>query len=293
MSETAPPYVASVIIPAYNEGGVIARCLEALGREDVGGPLEIIVAANGCTDDTVARARAFPGVTVLDLPTPGKVDALNAADAAATAFPRIYLDADIELREGALKGLVDALTTEEPRCAAPGLAFDVAGCSAGVRAYHDVFTRLPAMTQTLVGRGVYGVSRAGRARFGAFPHVQGDDLFVGRLFGPAEHVAVPGVSVVRAPRTLRSLVAVRTRVARGNTQLAGADRANLHLADAATGDFAGSTRRTVRGMVDLARRSPRLLPALAVYAGVTVAARLGARRTASATTTWDRDTSTR
>ena len=67
------------------------------------------MAANGCTDDTVARARAFPGVTVLDLPTPGKVDALNAADAAATAFPRIYLDADIELREGALKGLVDAL----------------------------------------------------------------------------------------------------------------------------------------------------------------------------------------
>lgn len=286
-------YVASVVIPAYNEGEVIARCLGALQREDVGGALQIIVAANGCTDDTVERARAFAGVTVLDLPSPGKIGALNAADTAATAYPRIYLDADIELGPGALRGLVEALTTEQARCGAPQVVFDVAGCSYPVRAYHDVFTRLPAMTTTLVGRGVYGLSAAGRARFGPFPQVQNDDLFVGRLFGPHEHVAVAGEAIVRAPRTLGNLLAVRTRVARGNAALAAADRAALGVATGNTADYSVSLGTTRRAALQLAARDPRCWPALAVYVGVTAAARLRARRTASATTTWNRDTSTR
>lgn len=304
MTETAGPGlrddaapVASVVIPAYNEGQVIARCLDSLLDDDAGGRLEIVVAANGCTDDTVEQARAFTGVTVLDLPTPGKIDALNAADAVATAFPRIYLDADIELRPGTLTALVDALTTDEPRCAAPQLAFDLEGCSYPVRAFHEVFVQLPAMTSTLVGRGVYGVSRAGRARFGAFPPIQGDDLFVGRLFTPDEHVVVDGAAIVRAPRTLEQLIAVRTRVARGNVELAQADPAALGLPPAGTatepaGDFAASTGGTARAMLDLGRHHPRALPALAVYTGVTLVARLRARRTAG-TRTWDRDTSTR
>lgn len=286
-------YVASVVIPAYNEAEVIGRCLAALHRADVGGPLEVVVAANGCTDATAERARAVPGVTVLDLPAPGKIAALNAADAVATAFPRMYLDADIELGPGALRALIEALTTDAPRCAAPRLAFDLDGCSTVVRAYHEVFTRMPAMTRTLVGRGVYGLSRAGRARFGAFPPVQNDDLFVGRLFGPDEHVAVAGTAVARAPRTLRDLLAVRTRVARGNAQLARADRASLGLAAETEADYLASTAGTVRAMLDLGRRDPRRWPPLAVYAGVTVAARLRARRTASATHTWNRDQSTR
>ena len=88
---------ASVIIPAHDEGGVIDRCLEALDEDARAGRLEVVVAANGCTDDTVERARRHTGVQVLDLPAPSKVQAINAADAVATAFPRIYLDADIVL----------------------------------------------------------------------------------------------------------------------------------------------------------------------------------------------------
>ncbi|QQS01228.1 MAG: glycosyltransferase [Austwickia sp.] len=287
----ASPY-ASVVIPAYNEGQVIGRCLAALASEEVG-PLEIVVAANGCTDDTVAAARAFPGVTVLDLPTPGKIGALNAADEVASTYPRIYLDADIELGQGALRALIDALSTDQPRCAAPQLAFDLDGCSYPVRAFHEAFLALPAMSQTLVGRGVYGVSRAGRARWGAFPQVQNDDKFVGRLFAPDEHVAVAGLSIVRAPRTLPDLIAVRTRVARGNAQLASAEHGELGVADAGAADFSASTAGTTRALARLAASTPRLWPALAAYTGVTAAARLRARRTASATSTWDRDGSTR
>ncbi|GAB76703.1 Glycosyl transferase family 2 [Austwickia chelonae] len=285
--------IASVVVPAYNEGAVIDRCLRALTAESLPGPVEIVVAANGCTDDTVARARAFAGVTVLDLPDPGKVGALNAADGVATVFPRIYLDADVELSPGTLGELVGALTFPGARCAAPELAFDLTDCTWPVRAFHRVFARLPSARETLVGRGVYGLSRSGRERFGVFPQMQGDDLFVGRLFAAGEHVCVPGRSVVRPPRDLRSLLQVRTRVARGNGQLAQASGEDLSVVAGAPADFSSSTGRTGRALADLARAEPRLWPAIGVYVGVTVVARWRARRTRHATGTWNRDQSTR
>ena len=108
-THSSPPApVASVVIPAYQEGNVVGRCLRALTAPGAP-PLEIVVAANGCTDDTVANARAVPGVAVLDLPAPGKSGALNAGDAAVGTFPRIFLDADVTLGPGALQALVAAL----------------------------------------------------------------------------------------------------------------------------------------------------------------------------------------
>ncbi|WP_116112804.1 glycosyltransferase [Austwickia chelonae] len=285
--------IASVIIPAYNEGAVIERCLRSLTAEMLPGPVEIVVAANGCTDDTVARAQAFDGVVVLDLPTPGKVGALNAADDVATVFPRIYLDADVELSPGTLGELIGALTFPEARCAAPQLTFDLTACSWPVRAFHQVFSRLPSAQDTLVGRGVYGLSRSGRERFGVFPQVQGDDLFVGRLFAPEEHLCVPGSSVIRPPQDLRSLLQVRTRVARGNEQLAQATPAGLSVAEQAPADFSSSTARTGRALAGLAYTEPRTWPALGVYVTVTAVARWRAHRTRQSTSTWNRDHSTR
>ena len=70
--------------------------------------------ANGCTDDTVAVAAARPGVRVLSLPEPGKAGALNAGDAVAVGFPRIYLDADIVLTTAAVRAVADAAGTAMP-----------------------------------------------------------------------------------------------------------------------------------------------------------------------------------
>ena len=49
----------SVVIPASNEAGRIGACLHALlAQEGVAEPVEVIVVANGCRDDTAAVARA-------------------------------------------------------------------------------------------------------------------------------------------------------------------------------------------------------------------------------------------
>lgn len=63
----------SIVIPAHNEARVIRRLLEALlvDTSDV----EIVVACNGCSDDTAAVARAIADrlpFRVIDLPEPSK-----------------------------------------------------------------------------------------------------------------------------------------------------------------------------------------------------------------------------
>ena len=89
--------LASVVIAAHNEAAVIDRCLDALLADAAPGELDVTVVANGCTDDTAAVAGTRAGVRVVDLPEPGKVAALNAGDAVAVGFPRLYLDADVVL----------------------------------------------------------------------------------------------------------------------------------------------------------------------------------------------------
>ena len=85
--------MTSVVIAAHNEGRNIGRCLDALLGGTPAGSIEVVVAANGCSDDTVAVATR-PGVVVLDLPEAGKAAALNAAERQVVSFPRVYLDAD-------------------------------------------------------------------------------------------------------------------------------------------------------------------------------------------------------
>jgi hypothetical protein len=60
--------------------------------------LDIIVVASGCTDDTAEVAGAFGHpVRVLNRPAASKPAALKAGDEAPKAFPRVYLDADVEI----------------------------------------------------------------------------------------------------------------------------------------------------------------------------------------------------
>lgn len=68
------------MIPARDESATIARCLSsvtaAAARIDL--PVCIVVAADGCLDDTVAIARAFAGVEVVELES-SNVGAARAA----------------------------------------------------------------------------------------------------------------------------------------------------------------------------------------------------------------------
>lgn len=188
---------AQVIIPAHDEGGWIADCLESLLAQDHAGPVDAIVVANGCTDDTAQRAaRMAPGfhargwrLRVEDLPQGGKTGALNHADALAGPGPRIYLDADIRMGQGLLAGIVAALAVPQPRYA--GGRLQVARADSAVsRHYARFWQRLPFVAGNVTGAGLFAVNPAGRARWGRFPQIISDDTFARLNFSAAERVLV-------------------------------------------------------------------------------------------------------
>ncbi|HLG92277.1 MAG TPA: glycosyltransferase family 2 protein [Acidimicrobiales bacterium] len=214
----------SVIIPAHNEEQLIGRCLDALLRSGPS-PIEIIVVCNGCQDRTAEVARSYGRpVSVIETSEPGKAQALNLGDRAAQGFPRVFLDADIELEGSALNELIAALGQPGVLAATVERQLDLSGCSWVVRSHYRARSRC-AYPDHLVGRGVYALSELGRSRFGAFPPLLGDDLFVQRLFRPEECATVTGHRVtVRPPVTARDLVRVKTRVAAGNLEQRRLDR---------------------------------------------------------------------
>jgi len=218
-SEAVPS--ASVVIPAHNEEAVIGRCLAALRDVGTGSDaFEVIVVANGCTDETAARAReAAPDAVVLELQVASKTGALNAGDAASRAPTRIYLDADVELTGAAVFELVRVLVEGEVACAAPRMEVDLRGRPWIVRAFYRTFLALPYGSEGLVGNGVYALSREGRSRFREFPEITADDLFVRNLFSDSERRSVETVAfTVHPPRSAHGLVSIRERTYRGNAE---------------------------------------------------------------------------
>ena len=104
------PAVVSVVVPAHNEARVIGRLLGPLVSAVRPGDLDVIVVANGCTDDTAEVAAAFgPPVRVVSIPVASKRAALVAGDEAAQDFPRLYVDADVELGAEDVRALDEAL----------------------------------------------------------------------------------------------------------------------------------------------------------------------------------------
>jgi glycosyltransferase involved in cell wall biosynthesis len=270
--------IASVIIPAHDEESVIARCLTRLLADAAPGELEVIVVANGCSDRTAEVARdATPDATVLDLEVASKTAALNAGDQAATCYPRAYLDADIELTTDALRAVVAELDTGSTLCCAPRMELELADRPWYVRAFFRVFLEQPYAGG--VGNGLYVLSRAARERFGAFPDVTGDDLFVRNLFAPDERATVRTATyLVHPPRDLAGLLAVRERSYRGNAE----HRSRGYPASA---DPTRDPRRLLRTAV----RRP-LDMAVYVTVNLTAMARLRFRRRE---VRWERDESAR
>ncbi|MDD1017729.1 glycosyltransferase [Pseudomonas sp. TNT2022 ID1048] len=91
------PLSVSVIIAAHNEGPHIEHKLRTLLQQDYPATdLQIILASDGSSDDTVATALAVRDsrVLVLDLPRVGKAGALNAAVELARNDILVFTDAD-------------------------------------------------------------------------------------------------------------------------------------------------------------------------------------------------------
>ena len=275
--------VCSLVVPAHDEERGIARLLDALVGEF--GEFQVVVVANGCHDRTAEVARGYaPDVSVVETPVPSKASALRLGDQAATAYPRLYVDADVVIGAADVRALCAALTAPGRLAAAPSRHLPMDDASFVVRAYYRTWTRLPQVRSGLFGRGVIAMTREGHDRVSVLPAVMSDDLAISEAFTPGESVVVAEATVtILPPRTLKDLMRRRVRVATGVTQL---DR---------SGGVAPTSRTSLRTLIGLARSNPLSLGDLGVFVGVTVATRLAAmRRVRSGDfTTWLRDESSR
>jgi glycosyltransferase involved in cell wall biosynthesis len=209
----------SVIIAARNEEAYIGACLAALLEQDDGaGAVEVVVAANGCMDGTVAAARAFTGpfeargwlLNVLDLAQGGKMLALNAADRAARGDIKVYLDADVRCEPALLGQLLSVLDRPEPRYATGTLAVAPARTLV-TRAYARIWTQLPFVKGGAVGAGLFAVNGPGRARWGEWPSIISDDTLARLHFAPEERIEVPARYHWPMVEGFRNLIRVRRR----------------------------------------------------------------------------------
>jgi glycosyltransferase involved in cell wall biosynthesis len=277
----------SVVIPAHDEAPIIERLLHGLVSGPESDDMEIIVVPNGCTDDTAERAAAVdPGIVVSSITQGSKIAALREGDRIASAFPRVYVDADVMVDTQTLLALADALSRPGgPLVASPSLVVDTAGASWPVRQYFRVWELTQYRQHGHIGSGIYALAGAGRARFAEWPDLIADDRFIQQLFLPSERLIIPDLTfTVQCPRTLRAQVRRRARVARGNRQLP----AELQLAGV-------STRRRHLALACQVLGRLSLWPAAVVYTVATTASILQARweSTAHRQVNWHRDDTTR
>lgn len=278
--------MTTVVIPAHNESRVIGRLLRYLAPAVSSGEVNVIVVANGCTDNTAEAAAAFgPSIRVLSVPVASKHAALVAGDHAATDFPRVYVDADVEVRATDVLALAAELRQPGVLAAAPERAMELTGRPWPVRWYYDVWARLPEVRHGLFGRGVIAVSEQGHERIAGLPPLLADDLAASLSFAPHERRIVAGAQVVfHTSRTFADLLRRRVRAATGVAQIERTKQAP---------DATASTR--ISDLFAIVRSDWRMTPKVALFLSVAVLARLRARRAVAAGdySTWLRDESSR
>lgn len=108
----APSPDVSVLVPAYNEEGYVAPCIESIQNASYPGTKEIVVIDDGSTDATRAEARAQaagdPSCKVVSRRNGGKHGALNYGLLYASGEIIVVVDADSRLASDALERTVAA-----------------------------------------------------------------------------------------------------------------------------------------------------------------------------------------
>ena len=168
--------------------------------------------------------------------------------------------------------------------AAPSPNFDLAECSWAVRACYEIRALLPSAQEGVGGSGVYALSEAGRGRFREFPPVTADDGYVRIQFKEDERETVlTAHSTVFPPRTIKNLIATKTRAHYGSIELA-----NLF-----PGLWKNRGESNHKALLRLFKR-PQLWGKLAVYCMVTAIAKYRARkRLRDGVAIWERDKTSR
>jgi cellulose synthase/poly-beta-1,6-N-acetylglucosamine synthase-like glycosyltransferase len=114
--EHEPQPDVSLLIPVRNEAGTLLDHLPAMLRQKVG---EVIVLDDESTDDSWAQAESLVAehfTVVSGAPTPpswvGKNWACHQLAAVATGSVLIFCDADVQLADGAIDRVLDAMRTQ-------------------------------------------------------------------------------------------------------------------------------------------------------------------------------------
>lgn len=274
-----PTLTGSVIIPAHNEEVVIGRTLRAFAPLAGLPGFEVVVVCNGTTDATADIAREFTFARVVELEEPSKTAALNAGDDVAVHWPRLYLDADIELTPEAVRAVFEALTQPGVLAARPTYVYDIGAASAPVRGYYRARSRIPAPGSRLWGAGGYATNERGHRRFGHFPPVTADDSWFDAQFEDDQKRVVATVPMrVRTPQDLKGLLAVLTRQRRGYVELG----------------IESSAGQRLRNLI-ASIRGPRSATDVFWYVTLTAVARLRSSKAlrSAGHRAWERDASSR
>lgn len=275
----------TVIIPAHNEASAVDSCLRAVLDDPKGDQLEIIVVANGCSDDTAARARRHSGVTVIETETGSKALALELGRQASEPGIRVYLDADIIVSPGAIGAVADLVDRPGVEGGAPAIRLEApADATTPLRHYLDVWTAAPYFQQNLIGSGFFALSQEAQDRIGAWPSLVADDLVALTHLAPQERaVAREHWFRHEVPRSIRDMYRVEIRREAGRAEFAEwAARERREIAEEGAGG---------RWLLQVAR-SPRRWFGVALFVGVkALAKRQGAKVARSGQISWNHDRS--
>ncbi|MEB0048304.1 MULTISPECIES: glycosyltransferase [unclassified Pseudomonas] len=126
----AAPLNISIVIAAHNEARHIEHKLRSLLAQDYQcASLQIILASDGSTDDTVACAYKVidPRISVIDLPRQGKAATLNTGVALSTGDILVFTDADNQWSRETLGHLLAPLNDPQVGACAGHMLIPVTG----------------------------------------------------------------------------------------------------------------------------------------------------------------------
>jgi GT2 family glycosyltransferase len=208
----------TVVVPVYNGGTQIGRCLDALLASDYKS-FEIIVADDGSTDGAAASACSERGIERLQLSfNSGPAAARNRGAERARGSIVLFVDADVVVRRATLS-LVAALFDEQPSVAAVFGSYDNAPEAVNFfsqykNLQHHFMHQQASMRAETFWAGCGAVRRAPFEQVGgfderAFKSPSIEDIELGRRLRRAGFIIVldKGLQVKHLKRwTLRSLL---------------------------------------------------------------------------------------
>lgn len=222
---------ATIIIAAYNEESVISDTLNALSSDDGTNAYQILVICNGCTDKTRQIVeKNHSNVHCHSIPKASKSLAIRYAETLNPGFPRIYLDADIKLKAKDAEHLFQLASQQQTATLmVPNSKPITSKSSTLVKSFYRAWYKTSHINESGYGAGIYLMNESGRKRFGEWPELTADDTFARRQFAKHEIHIDDSVSVeVRAPKSLWSLIKVKSRSKFGNLELQSLANINLN-----------------------------------------------------------------